>query len=112
MCVVDKATGVVGKGFGKAKDKVTRNKGAPGDEDPTDDEHAIIIHQEPDKHAKQKHRGDRVGLLSQGQECIGMLKFLRPSSCVGPDAQRIASCAACRFWKHHAQVQSACSPKS
>lgn len=56
----DKATGVVGKGFGKAKDKVSKNKHAPADEDPTDDS-AIVIHQEPDKQSNQKHRGDKVG---------------------------------------------------
>ena len=56
-----RATGVVGKGFGKAKGKVTRNKGAPADEDPTD-ENAILIHQEPDDQSKEKHRGEKVSL--------------------------------------------------
>ena len=107
MCVADKATGVVGKGFGKAKDKVTRNKGAPADEDPTDEEHAIMIHQEPDKQAKAKHRGDRVGLLSQRLKSIGMMKLLSPSICVVFDAWRVASCAARRRWKPHAQVEPA-----
>lgn len=56
----DKATDTVGKGFGKAKNKVSRHKHAPADEDPTDD-NTIVIHQEPDDQSNQKHRGDKVG---------------------------------------------------
>ena len=53
-----------------------------------------MVHQEPDKHAKQKHRGDKVGLLSQRLKSPGMIKLLRLSSCAGSVAQTTPSHAA------------------
>ena len=62
LCVMfaDKASNQVSKGMGKAKDKMSRHKSAPADEDPTDDKNAIIIHQEPDKQSKIKYKNNRV----------------------------------------------------
>ncbi len=71
----DKATAQVGKGFGKAKDKLSRHKEHPADEDPTDEESAIHIQQEPDKHHQEKYRGEKVWLSKASPAFHGPCMF-------------------------------------